>query len=145
MANAHLQKVEYQVRDAHSAAREGNLAVAQSLIDEIGPVLAAAGITSPYVIWLSAVVADGLGRHLEAMTLIDTASRLDPVSPPTRNSRRLIFARGRDEFQAAVSRGDLSEARLLFDALLRADEADLAVHYRAALLGTPPWRRHTNA
>jgi hypothetical protein len=121
------ERLEYQVRDAHAAARRGDLDDAETLINEVRRALAHSGLESAYATWLAATIADGLDKHSEAMDLVDVACRLDPASPSARNSRRIIFARGREALHLALRRGDTNGAGRLHEALLRGGEADRAV------------------
>jgi hypothetical protein len=139
MTKTEQERLECQVRDAHAAARNGDLSAAQALVDEVVRNLERAGLSSSYVTWLAAVVADGFDKHVEAMSLIEQACIRDPGSPSCRASRRIVYTRSREAFHAAVRRGDTGTALLLYEALARGGEADRAVRRTANALGPTPW------
>jgi hypothetical protein len=104
-----------------------DLDAALKVLRQVEAQVAAAGIDSPHLAWLRAIVEDNRGDYEAALGSVQRAIALDPVAPPFRHSFKVIVSHIRESLGVDRKPSALPVPKL-WALLVRAGEADDGVH-----------------
>lgn len=129
MSNAiNIDQTLARVRDAEQHLEERSVDKARSILLEIAAATNRAGVISPHLQWLLAVVHDQLGDREAAFSYITTAISMDPLSIACRHSFSVITAHIRADLRSPERSADDASTPKLWELLARSGEADDETH-----------------
>jgi tetratricopeptide (TPR) repeat protein len=126
-----LNDIEKQLDRIRELADKDEWAEARELLVQTRRHLEHLGVTSAYVLWLSAVAADKTEQLEDAVGFITSARDFDHFDPNYIRSERIVFDNVRKAMNDQAADGDARALRL-YEILLAHGEADNTSHLSAA-------------
>lgn len=126
-----LNDIERELDRIRELAEKDAWPEARELLVKVRRHLEHLGVTSAYVLWLSAVAADKTEQREDAVGFVVSARELDPFDPSYVRSERVIFDNIRAALNEQAAHDDDRSLRL-YELLLAHGQADNTSHLSAA-------------
>jgi tetratricopeptide (TPR) repeat protein len=127
-----LEKLSNEMRRAYDASEAGDKAEALRIYQGVQEKLQGMGLTSGFLLWNLAIVADNLGELEKAFDYVRRALATDPLAQPFLNSFDIVVKRIRAALADEARPVDDPSTPRLYDILAGAGEADVPSHVAMA-------------
>jgi tetratricopeptide (TPR) repeat protein len=130
--DARLEKLSREMRRAYDASEAGDKAEALKIYQGVLEKAQGMGLTSGFLLWNLAIVADNLGELEMAFDYVRRALLSDPLAQPFLNSFDIVMKRIRAALSDEARPVDDPSTPRLYDILTGAGEADVSSHVAMA-------------
>jgi len=127
-----LEKLANEMRRAYEASEAGDKAAALKTYQGVLEKVQGMGLTSGFLLWNLAIVADNLGELETAFDYVRRALATDPLAQPFLNSFDIVVKRIRAALADEARPVDDPSTPRLYDILAGAGEADVSSHVAMA-------------